>query len=118
MGQLKKAKMLRIYLDENIKSGNELLYRVILRKWLALKLSGATVLKAVEGFGSSAHIHDAGILEISENLPMVVETVDDPIRVKKALEAVKDLLPSHCLVVFQEVQVLPKGGSHLKGRRK
>jgi hypothetical protein len=108
-----KSKVLRIYVDENIKVENELLYRAIVKKWLAMKLKGATVYKAVEGFGSSAHIRDAGILEISENLPVVIETIDIATQVAKALKAVETLLPVHCLVTLQDINVIryhrPKG---------
>jgi uncharacterized protein len=108
-----KAKVLRIYVDENIRVENGLLYRVIIKKWLSMKLQGATVYKGIEGFGSSAHIHDAGILEISENLPVVIETIDTPAQLAKALKAVESLLPSHCLVTIQDVKVVryhkPKG---------
>jgi PII-like signaling protein len=95
MKLLGKAKVLRIYLDENIKSGNRLLYRTIVEKLRTIKIAGATVFKAVEGFGFSARIHDAGLLEISENLPMVVEVVDTPAQIAKAL---KPILAPHCLV--------------------
>jgi PII-like signaling protein len=101
-----KSKILRIYLDENIKAGNELLYRVIIKKWLSIKLKGATVYKGLEGFGSSAHIHDAAILEISENLPVVIETVDTSAQVAKALKSVEALLPAHCLVTLQDIKVV------------
>lgn len=109
-----KANLLRIYLDENIKSGNELLYRVIVEKWLSMKMTGATVYKAIEGFGASARIHDAGILEISENLPVVIETIDQSDRVLKALKAVEPLLPPHCLVVMQDVKFIR--GHRSKGK--
>jgi PII-like signaling protein len=101
-----KAKVLRVYLDENIKSGNKLLYRAIIEKWLSLKMSGATVFKGIEGFGASAHMHDAGILEISENLPIVIEMVDAGPKVMKALKAVESLLPDHCLVTLQKVKAI------------
>jgi uncharacterized protein len=101
-----KAKVLRIYLDENIKSGNKLLYRAIIEKWLSLKMTGATVFKAIEGFGASAHIHDAGILEMSENLPIVIEMIDAGPKVSKALKAVEPLLPDHCLVTLQKVEAI------------
>ena len=108
-----KSKILRIYVDENIKAGNELLYRAIIKKWLSMKLKGATVYKAVEGFGSSAHIRDAGILEISENLPVVIETIDTPAQVAKALKTIESLLPVHALVTLQDIKVVryhrPKG---------
>ncbi len=113
MPSFEKLKVLRIYLDENIKVKNELLYRVIVKKWLSIKLKGATVYKAVEGFGSSAHIRDAAILEISENLPVVIETIDTSAQTAKALKAVESLLPAHCLVTLQDIKAIryqrPKG---------
>jgi PII-like signaling protein len=101
-----KAKVLRIYLDEKIKSGNKLLYRAIIEKWVSLKMTGATVFKGIEGFGSSAHIHDSGILEMSENLPVVIEMIDAGPQVKKALKAVEPILPDHCLVTVQKVTAI------------
>jgi hypothetical protein len=99
-----KAKVLRIYVDENIKSGNKLLYRAIVERLRAAKIAGATVFKGVEGYGSSAHLHDAGLLEISENLPMVVEVVDVPAQVAKALRTLKPILAPHCLVTVHDVK--------------
>ncbi len=106
MKLLGKAKVLRIYMDENIKSGNRLLYRALVEKLLALKVAGATVYKGVEGFGTSAHIHDAGLLELNENLPVIVEVVDKADRISKALKAIKPLLKPHCLVTLQDVKAL------------
>jgi len=106
MKAFSKSKILRIYVDENIKAGNELLYRAVIKKWLSMKLKGATVYKAVEGFGSSAHIRDAAILEISENLPVVIETIDSSAQTAKALKAVESILPAHCLVTLQDVKTL------------
>jgi hypothetical protein len=101
-----KCKLLRIYLDENLKLKNQLLYRAMVQKLLELKMAGATVFKAVEGFGSHAHIHDAGVLELSENLPILIEVVDTPAQIRKALKAVEPLLPTHCLVTVQDIRVL------------
>jgi PII-like signaling protein len=101
-----KCKILRIFLDENLKLKNQLLYRTIVKKLLELKVAGATVFKAVEGFGSKAHLHDAGVLELSENLPILIEVVDTPTQIRKALKAVEPMLPTHCLVTVQDIQVL------------
>lgn len=115
-----KCKTLRIYVDEDIKFHGQLLYRAIVEKVLELKMAGATVFKGVEGFGSSAHIHSAHILEITENLPVLIEVVDTPKQVQKALKAIEPMLPTHCLVTVQDVQVLhyhaPKG-KHSKSPR-
>ena len=108
-----KCKVLRIYLDEDLKWHNQLLYRAIVEKLLNLHLAGATVFKGIEGYGSSFHIHSARILEITENLPVLIEVVDTPKQILKALKAVEPMLPKHCLVTVQDVRVLhyhaPKG---------
>jgi len=114
-----KCQALRIYVDEDLKFKGQLLYRAIVEKMLELKMAGATVFKGVEGFGSSAYIHSAHILEITENLPVLIEVVDSPKQVRKALKALEPMLPTHCLVTLQDIQVLHyyrPGGE--KGRSK
>jgi PII-like signaling protein len=115
-----KCKALRIYVDEELKWKGQLLYRAIVEKWLKAGIAGATVFKGIEGYGSSAHIHSARILEITENLPVMLEVVDVPRQILKALNTVEPMLPSHCLVTLQDVRVLhyhvPKGG-HQKTKK-
>jgi len=101
-----KCKALRIYVDEELKWKGKLLYRALAEKMLELRMAGATVFKGVEGFGSSAHIHSARILEMTENLPMLIEVVDHPRRIAQALKAIGPMLPTHCLVTVQDIQVL------------
>jgi PII-like signaling protein len=115
-----KCKLLRIFIDEDLKWHNKLLYRAIVDKLLELKIAGATVFKGIEGYGSSAHIHSARILEITENLPVLIEAVDIPKQIQKALNTVEPMLPKHCLVTIQDIQVIhyqaPRGG-HTKTKR-
>lgn len=115
-----KCKILRIFIDEDLKWHNKLLYRAIVDKLLEMKIAGATVFKGVEGFGSSAHIHSARILEITENLPMLIEVVDTPKQIHKALNAVEPMLPRHCLVTVQDIRVLHyhhPNGRHTKTKK-
>lgn len=120
MGLQGKCRILRIYVDEDLKLGNKFLYRILVEKFLDLGLAGATVFKGISGFGSSARIHSATILELTENLPVMVETVDTPPKIAKALAAVEPLLPKHCLVTLQDVKVLhyhSKTGKHSSAKR-
>ena len=39
-------------------------------------LAGATVLRGVEGFGAHSRIHKSTILQLSEDLPILIEIVD------------------------------------------
>jgi len=53
------------------------LYEAIVRKARDADLAGATVLKGVLGFGASARIRTQKILDLSSDLPMIIEIVDE-----------------------------------------
>ncbi|MGH7739539.1 MAG: DUF190 domain-containing protein [bacterium] len=106
MASSPKMKALRIYLDEKWKCKNQPLYREIVERLRQEKIAGATVFRAVEGFGSSFKIHEAHILTMSENLPLVVEVIDRAPQVKRAWDLLQPILPEHCLATVQEIQVL------------
>lgn len=101
-----KCKVLRVYVDEELKWKNQLLFRAIVEQLLREGFAGATVFKGIEGFGSSSRIHSARILEVTEKLPVMVEVVDKPVRIQKALRSIEPMLPKHCLVTLQDIQVL------------
>ena len=73
-------------------------------------LAGATVLKRVLGFGATARIRTTKILDLSADLSMVVEIVDE----KRKIEAFQPLLTglfdqANCggLVTLEKVRVVP-----------
>ncbi|WP_415158026.1 DUF190 domain-containing protein [Parafilimonas sp.] len=57
-----------------------------------LGLAGCTVLRGIMSFGASSHIHTAKLIEISQDLPIIIEVVgrDDKIN---AFAEVVGLLP-------------------------
>ncbi|HVZ79182.1 MAG TPA: DUF190 domain-containing protein [bacterium] len=101
-----KCQSLRIYVDEDLKWKGRPLYHALLEMAHREGLAGCTVVKGLEGFGSSTRIHSARILDITENLPVMVEIVDSPARIKKAWKWVEPMLPPHGLVTLQDVKVL------------
>jgi PII-like signaling protein len=115
-----KCKKLRIYLDEDLRLGKVPLYRAILEIFLKEGAAGATLFKGHEGFGFSHHIHTSRILEMTERLPMVVEVVERPGKLLKALNLIEEILPPHCLVTLEDVKVLhydSPSGKHSKTKR-
>ena len=70
------GKLLRIFLGELDKLDGKPLYEVIVRKARELHLAGATVFRGLEGFGAKSVIHKAKFLELSEDLPILIEIVD------------------------------------------
>jgi hypothetical protein len=102
------AVLLRIFLGESDRHGHRPLYEAIVLKARELGLAGATVLRGPMGFGHSSRLHTAKILRLSEDLPMVVEIVDDEAKVQALLAALEPMLGS-VLVTLERVQVVRWG---------
>ncbi len=107
MEKFKDFKILRIFVGEEKKYDGKLVYKSIMNRLQELKVAGATVFKGIEGFGSSFRLHSSRIIEISENLPIMIEVVDKPKEIHRALKALKPILLTNCLVTMQNIQVLP-----------
>ena len=78
--------LLRVFIGESDRFAGRPLYEAIVQAARELGLAGATVLRGTEGFGANSVVHKAGLLEMSSDLPVVVEIVD-------AEEKVRALLP-------------------------
>ncbi len=102
------AVQLRIYLGESDYCGHQPLYEAIVMKARELGLAGATVLRGPMGFGHSSRLHTAKILRLSEDLPMLVEIVDQEEKVQELLAALEPMLGS-ALVTLERVQVVRWG---------
>lgn len=72
-----QAVLLRMFVGESDKVGHLPLYEAIVKLARDADLAGATVLKGVTGFGASARIRTQKILDLSSDLPMVIEIVDE-----------------------------------------
>ena len=68
--------LLRVFIGESDTFEHRPLYEAIVQKARALGLAGATVLRGTEGFGAHSVVHKASLLEMSRDLPLVVEIVD------------------------------------------
>jgi len=71
------AKKVTVYVGEDVRYHAEPLYLAVLNYLFYRGVSGATVSKGVAGFGSHHHMHSARILEISDNLPVKIEFVEE-----------------------------------------
>jgi uncharacterized protein len=115
-----RCKLLRVYLGEDERWKGRPLADLLLKEWMKAGMAGATVYRGIEGFGASSHIHSTRLLEVMEDLPVILELVEKPASILKALNIAEGMLPPHCLVTLQDVKVLhyrsPKG-KHSRTRR-
>jgi PII-like signaling protein len=86
------AKVARVYLREDDRVNGDRLYEVIFRMARNMKLAGATIIQGAAGFGRSAVIHSCRDLSGSDDLPMIIEVIDERKRLMPFVEAVTDLL--------------------------
>jgi len=97
--------LLRIYLDESDRFGHKPLYEAIVLKARELGLAGATVYHSPMGFGKTSVLKTSKILNLSTDLPMVVDIVDEPDKIAILLPFLEENLQGG-LVTLQEVGVL------------
>lgn len=103
-----QAALLRIYTEERAKNGGKPLYEALILKARDDGLAGATVLRGSMGFGESHHIHNANILDLSANLPLVIEIVDDEAKLRTFVAALGEMRDIG-LVTLEKVEVLHYG---------
>ncbi len=72
-------------------------------------LAGATVLRGIEGFGASSHIHTTRILRLSEDLPVVIVIVDIAERIDAFLPQLDELI-TEGLIVREQIDIVSYRG--------
>jgi PII-like signaling protein len=100
-----EAELIRIFIGESDKHNGRPLYEVIVEEARRRGLAGATVLRGTLGFGASSRIHTAKILRLSEDLPMVIEIVDQSDRIAEFLPDL-DAMIGEGLVTLERVRVI------------
>lgn len=109
MHTLGEAKLLRIFIGEKDRCEGKPLYEHIVLRARKLGLAGATVLRAIEGFGASSLLHTSRLLRLSEDLPIVVEIVDREEKLRPfidELDGIFDAAGCGGMVTIERAEVL------------
>ena len=109
MEELSDAKLLRVFLGESDKVRHAPLYEAIVLEAKKAGLAGATAWRGLMGFGPTSRIRTAKILDLSVDLPIVVEITDDESKIAAFLPVLDRLLAeanSGGLITLEKVQIL------------
>ncbi|MDD5492011.1 MAG: DUF190 domain-containing protein [bacterium] len=68
--------LLRIFVGESDKYQGKPLYEQIVLKARELNMAGATVVRGIMGFGADSRMHTTKILQLSNDLPIIIELVE------------------------------------------
>ena len=99
------AKMVTIFVNSTDQWHGRPLYSAIVQLCQEKGIAGATVVRCVEGYGSSRHLHTSRLLELSENLPVRIEIVDLAERVEPLLAALGGMI-GEGLVTVSDVHIM------------
>ncbi len=100
-----QAVRLTIFIGDADQWHHRPLYSEIVHRAHAAGLAGATVLRGMEGFGASAHIHTSRLLSLSEDLPLAVVLVDVAEKIEAFLPRLDEIV-TEGLVIIDPVQVI------------
>jgi uncharacterized protein len=99
-----ECSLLRIFFGEADEYMHRPLYQAIVLRARECHLAGATVLRGPMGFGRSSHLHNANILRLSFDLPIVVEIVDETQKVTAFLPELEKMMRGG-LITMERAQV-------------
>ncbi len=97
--------LMRIFTGESKKFGHVPLYEALVELLRKEGLAGATVLRGVSGFGAHRVYHTHKLLELSSDLPMVIEVVDSQEKIDAVMPKVDEMIDSG-LITLEKVNVI------------
>jgi PII-like signaling protein len=97
--------LMRIHIGERDKHNGRPLYAEIVELLRRKHYAGATVYRAIMGFGASSHIRTDRFLELSLDLPIVVECVETEERIQAILPELDDMIGGG-LITLERARVI------------
>lgn len=104
------ALLLRIFIGESNKFKGETLYKYLAGYLRKNHYAGVTILRGIEGFGKSSMIHTSDILDLSSDLPIIIEIVDTEEKInslKKVFE--EENMINEGLITEEKVKIIKYG---------
>ncbi len=106
------AKRLTVYFGESDRWRSQPLWLALLEILRRDGMAGATVERAIAGFGAHSRIKSSTLLELSQDLPLVLEVVDTAERIDHALALIAPMVREG-LITTEDVTVVKYSHRHL-----
>ena len=109
-----EGKLVRILIGEADTWQGKPLYHAIVRRVRSEGLAGATVVRGIEGFGATSTLHTTRILQLSTDLPVVIEIVDTEERIERLLPILDEMVTDG-LITVEKVHIITYRGTPRDG---
>jgi PII-like signaling protein len=100
-----KAKMLRIIISEDDNWEGEPLYEAIVKRLIMADIAGATVYKAIAGYGPHKRYHKKKTLSVHGELPILITVMDTEDKISRVIPILDELV-GEGIVVLSDVNVI------------
>ena len=106
--------LMRIFIGESDRQGHRPLYEALVELFRKEGLAGTTVLRGVSGFGAHSVFHTAKLLQLSTDMPIIIEVVDAQEKIDAVMPRVDEMMDGG-LVTMEKVTVI-RYTHHRNGR--
>jgi hypothetical protein len=103
--------LLRVFTGESDRFQHKPLYEAIVQKTRELGLAGASVFRGSEGFGAHSVVHKSALLEMSSDLPVVIEIVDTEDKIKLLLPHLETMVQEGMITMEYVVILMYRHGA-------
>jgi len=97
--------LVRIHVGERDQYRGKLLYEAIVERLHARHYAGVTVLRAMMGFGATAHLRTDHSHRLSQDLPVVIEVVETEERIAAILPEIDEMIAGG-LITLERAKVI------------
>jgi PII-like signaling protein len=87
-----EQQLMRIFIGESDRHGHQPLYEALLELLQKEGLAGATVLRGICGFGANRIYHTQKLLDLSANMPIIIEVVDNQEKIAAIMPSIDELM--------------------------
>jgi len=98
--------LVRIFIGEGDTWHHRPVARALLERLRSEGFAGATVMHGVAGFGADSVIHTANLVDLSADLPVLIEVVDNDEHIEKLLPILDEMLTGGSLITMEKVRVI------------
>jgi PII-like signaling protein len=98
--------LVRIFMGDGDKWHHTPLHRALLERLRREGFAGATVFHGVAGFGANSVIHTSSLVDLSGDLPVVIEVVDDQEHMDKLVAILDEMVTGGALITMERARVL------------
>lgn len=106
MKEISTGKLIKIFIQGDDKYKGEPLYTAIIDKLKESGVSGATIIRGIEGFGEDKKIHSDFLEVLSRKLPIIIEIVAREDKVEKILEIASSMIKTGKIAIIDNVEVI------------